>query len=214
MQYEHDLEAATCEASPMTAVGCWISSLAFSWSPAVRSQPANHPSPIRTDSAGVEIVEHLSTSTAQRWLIGHQPVVEVGNAEGDSAAELYQVRGTTRTSTGNVIVINGASQSLKVFGADGKYIRTIGRSGSGPGEFSRISFVSALPGDSILVWDQSQQRLTLFDPDGVLVQTVPLIPPQANPVFLGMLPDGAWILVPHPRIVSPFGPTGPVVSCS
>ena len=150
--------------------------------------------PIRMDSSGIGIVEYRTTPVEQHWTVEVPAVLEVGNVEGASGSELYLVQGATRTSDGRIVVIDGSSQSLRIFGPDGKYVRTTGRRGSGPGEFGYITSIWSAPGDTILVWDQRQQRLTRFDQEGNLVETTPLRPPQAMPVFLGTAPDGTWIL--------------------
>jgi hypothetical protein len=60
--------------------------------------------------------------------------------------------------------------SVAVFGADGRFARTIGRRGGGPGELSRTRYVAIGDGDSLLVYD-SRQRLSLFAPDATFARS-------------------------------------------
>jgi len=47
-------------------------------------------------------------------------------------------------------------QSIKVFDLNGKYVQSIGRRGSGPGEFNSISDLGFLPDGSLLVLDSKE----------------------------------------------------------
>ena len=61
-----------------------------------------------------------------------------------------------------------------VFAADGRFIGPLGRTGEGPGEFRRASFVAPLPGDSLLVLDTQLQRASVFSPELRFVRTIRL----------------------------------------
>lgn len=55
---------------------------------------------------------------------------------------------------------------LKWFARDGRFLRTAGRPGSGPGEFSQIRELCLLNGDSVLTIDYSSGTLTVWDSAG------------------------------------------------
>ena len=61
-----------------------------------------------------------------------------------------------------------------VFERSGRFLRAAGPAGSGPGEFSWVSFIVPLPGDSMLVLDQSGQRGTILGPGLSLARTLRL----------------------------------------
>src|SRR5215213_5330837 len=54
---------------------------------------------------------------------------------------------------------------IVAFGPDGRFLRTMGRKGSGPGEFQAIRTIQVLPGDSLLVFDGGLNRVSVFAPD-------------------------------------------------
>jgi hypothetical protein len=56
--------------------------------------------------------------------------------------------------------------AIKVFDAQGRHRRTIGRKGSGPGEFGQIADMAILPDGRLLVTDFETRRTSLFSPDG------------------------------------------------
>ena len=60
----------------------------------------------------------------------------------------------------------------KVFAADGRFVRDLGRRGEGPGEFMEVAHLSRLPGDSLLVIDSELQRASVLGPDMRFVRSV------------------------------------------
>lgn len=78
-----------------------------------------------------------------------------------------------RDGTGRYFVLVHGELPL-VFSSDGRFIRQLGRSGEGPGEFRAASFVTALPGDSLLVLDTRLLRASVFSPDLQFVRSVRL----------------------------------------
>jgi hypothetical protein len=90
----------------------------------------------------------------------------------------------------------------------GRLVRTIGRQGSGPGEFSRPTFLG-WRGDTLWVDDQGLLRLTLFGPAGSGVSTISqyraLQLPGSRPsrtvnmvATLALLPDGDLLVYRPP----------------
>jgi hypothetical protein len=67
---------------------------------------------------------------------------------------------------GYVYIADGSDTSIKVFDAQGRYVRAIGRKGSGPGEFGRISDLVLLPDGRLLVTDFETRRTSFFSPGG------------------------------------------------
>jgi hypothetical protein len=86
-------------------------------------------------------------------------------------AQFHDVRGAIALSDGRIVVAEASADQLVVFGSDGRVIRTIGRSGRGPGELRDPNDLFLLPGDTIAVRDLSTSRITLFTPDGSVVDT-------------------------------------------
>ena len=60
---------------------------------------------------------------------------------------------------------------IKVFDPDGRLIRTIGRKGSGPGEFQSIGEIALVPGGRFLVLDWEAHRVSLFGTDGNFINS-------------------------------------------
>jgi hypothetical protein len=116
---------------------------------------------------------------APSFRISPQPLFTVGGLNDDPHYELVRVADAEVTPAGKLIVATrgtgrgGQGQvEVRVFGPVGRYERTIGRYGQGPGEFNQIARVWARGGDSIAVYDNGQQRVSVFDGAGRLGRTI------------------------------------------
>lgn len=65
-----------------------------------------------------------------------------------------------------VYIEDKSDMAIKVFDAQGKFLRSSGRQGSGPGEFAGIDEVIPLPDGRLLVTDFEVRRTSFFSPDG------------------------------------------------
>jgi len=69
------------------------------------------------------------------------------------------------TTDGRMVVLDEeATHVLKVLRPDGTLLDTLGRPGQGPGEFQDPATVEVARGDSVYVFDQDLNRLTVFAP--------------------------------------------------
>jgi hypothetical protein len=105
------------------------------------------------------IVRTMSSAPADsgQWHLALERTVQP--AEG-APGELVSPDDVALMDDGTLLVADEKPTSVKVYGADGQYLRTIGREGAGPGEL-RAAFL-ALNGDTLLVQDPSQSRVTAY----------------------------------------------------
>ena len=105
---------------------------------------------------------------ADLWEIDAAPTVVIGRDATGSEAVLNVVADATLLADGRIVVANGgfSASRLPVFSARGSYLRTIGRTGEGPGEYQWITSLQSGPSDSLFVFDASLQRLTAYAEDG------------------------------------------------
>ncbi|HEY8470714.1 MAG TPA: 6-bladed beta-propeller [Longimicrobiales bacterium] len=171
------------------------------------------------DSAGVVIVENPGTGV---WRPGEQwSVVEelrIGVAEGDPDYQFGNVAGIDADSDGRIYVLDQQAQELRIFDAQGTLLRTVGRAGSGPGEFSPgAGPVVVGRGDTVLVPDILLQRVNRFVAGGEEAGSFPLPMAAGIPIAWAKTPDGrvAYQLMhfPLPGQPQPEGSTeAPIVA--
>lgn len=122
------------------------------------------------DSAGVRLVTYpRSAKPRAAWSLSTKPLLELGTTD-DPASEFAGVRGVVRLPDGGVAVANGASNEIRVFSRDGRFVRALGRAGNGPGEFRRITRL--LRRGDTLVGVDGDSRAQVFEASGRLVRSL------------------------------------------
>jgi len=76
-------------------------------------------------------------------------------------------------SKGNIYVADAMDKVIKVFNPEGKYLKSIGGSGQGPGEFQRLYSIIIDKNDFIHVYDVGLRRLTIFNQNGKFEKSYP-----------------------------------------
>jgi hypothetical protein len=174
------------------------------------------PVPEIRDSAGVRIVEHgsLAGIDTTSWHVAMDDTVRIGRTdshdhERDSPYQFGLPVGIERFASGSVAVADQHASQVRVFDADGRFEQSIGRRGEGPGEFTWITGVHAIRGDSFVVVDQSY-RWSVFDETGAHVRSHRLAPEGVTyPTIREVFADGT-LLVRHRnrRAEAPSHPWG------
>jgi hypothetical protein len=150
---------------------------------------------VTRDSAGIAIVEssRLAWSDEDAWRVDPEPQVVIGEADGDAPYLLDRVEGATRLPDGRIVVADGGSNQLRFYDAAGTYLRAVGGSGGGPGEFEHLRALRRCGADSLFAFDLSWQ-LTVFTADGVPARNLDLKEPgkPTPPYALACSPTGRF----------------------
>ena len=168
--------------------------------------------PLVRDSAGITIVENDVTRPAwsEPWVLSEDPVLRIGAVEGDSSQLLYQVTDAHVLPDGRVLVANSGAAEVRVYDETGQLLRTLGRRGEGPGEFSYPWQAYPMHGDSVLVIDLYRE-VAVFDGEGAYARQFDLDLPEgllgaegAEPV--DQFGDGSLLFRGHyPYVPGPEG---------
>jgi len=75
---------------------------------------------------------------------------------------------------GNIYIADSRNRRIQVFDPEGRYIRTIGRRGQGPGEFMATSSIGLDREGRLWVLDLWQRRIQVFAPGREVVKTLPV----------------------------------------
>jgi hypothetical protein len=146
------------------------------------------------DSAGVSIVESAAVplwSEAESWTLSNAPLADIGVVEGAPEYQLYGVGSSLRLSDGSIVVANGGTGELRWYDSTGRYLRSAGGQGDGPGEFQTLARVARLGPDSLIAYDAQGLRISVFAADGVFARSTALQAPNA--VLEGVFADGSLL---------------------
>ncbi len=170
------------------------------------------------DSAGVRIVESsgptLGPGDSTFARLDSAPVLSIGVEEGEEAYQLHRVTDALRLADGRIAVSNSGTQEIRVYDSTGRYLKSVGRKGSGPGEFAEFSSATLYPvADSVLALDNGAFRLHLFGPDLTFIQTRPFVLSDAarRPFMTGVFSDGSWFAFAYENGGALNGPPGTVL---
>lgn len=89
----------------------------------------------------------------------------VGDAGEPGPDEFGMIRSVVADADGAIYVADVQANEIRVFGRDGGHLRTIGRSGGGPGEFSAL-YALAWIGDTLAAFDPSNARIGFLSASG------------------------------------------------
>jgi hypothetical protein len=165
----------------------------------------------RRDSAGVEIVE-ISASTLDAlpvWRIADTPSLSVGELDGDPEYLFTAMAGARVAVLDSALaIVDGSGRDgtleIRIFDAEGRFLRKVGRAGSGPGEFRVAPAIR--PGDHGGLVALESNRITVVGPLAEAVRSAPAFPvdcPQGECTVAAVLADGRVV---HERSQRPPDP--------
>lgn len=102
-------------------------------------------------------------------------VVRVGELDGPAERTFGRVGPVAIGPEEQILVADLMVPTIRVFDAAGQYLRSLGRGGQGPGEFSSVFGLHASHDGLVSVWDPQAVRVTVFGlgREGVLA-TIPI----------------------------------------
>jgi len=158
-----------------------------------RDSPQADQSYTVADSAGIPVIwnEASKGAFAEAWRL--EPVLTIGAAGGPPESELFLVTGGTVLSDGTVVIMNSGTSEIRFFDSNGRFLRSAGRRGEGPGEINGGRLVGRLPGDSLVVEDVLLRRISIFGSEGQFVRSYVLGSEIRTSIAAGVLADGSLI---------------------
>lgn len=124
------------------------------------------------------------------------PELTIGVVEGPAEYTFARVTDALTLRDGAVVILdapNGAAPILRMYDAGGRFRRTIGGVGEGPGEYRSPGGIGQLPDGRILVLDLPQRRINVYSVTGESVDTWQLggvAPASGGAGLLHTAPDG------------------------
>ncbi|MGW8266747.1 MAG: 6-bladed beta-propeller [Longimicrobiales bacterium] len=147
------------------------------------------------------------------WTVSSEPILSIGTLDGSEETQLVSVSAAARKTDGSIVVVDRGVNAVRLYDSGGRFVKTLGRGGSGPGEYLDPVSVSIGPGDTVTVWDSRLFRATRFDPSGelVAVETLDLgrvaraVEPPLYPGSVEILADGSFLV----RLIEKSGKVQP-----
>jgi len=96
----------------------------------------------------------------------------LGQVEGDGADVFASISGLQADAAGRIYVLDRQTNELRIFDAAGRHVRSVGRAGEGPGEYSAANGLLWMSEDTLLVVDQRGGRYTILSSEGDYVRSV------------------------------------------
>jgi hypothetical protein len=134
------------------------------------SEPPAAGTGVGTLASGTVVVHnstHGSWDSASAWRVVED--LRIGPAE-DGPAAFSVVTALAVDRSGRIYVADRQAADVRVFGPDGRSLRTIGRKGRGPGEFTWPDGIVPSSDGQLLVSDRSARRISVFDTSGAFLR--------------------------------------------
>lgn len=110
--------------------------------------------------------------------------VRIGAEDGNGPEVLGRIGALAEDAGGRIWALESADQVFKVFGPDGRFIRTVGRKGGGPGEMRQVAGVAVTSDGRLMVVDPQGARVSVFDTAGAFLRSFPV--------------SGGFVIMPWP----------------
>lgn len=119
---------------------------------------------------------------------------QVADLETAGSEPLVQVSGAVRLRD-RIVVADMGSHRLAFYDLEGRFQRSAGRQGRGPGEFQYLTWVGALGPDSVIAWDAGLKRFTVLSADGRAARSMaPVGAMGFFPTIYGVFVDGTLLM--------------------
>lgn len=117
-----------------------------------------------------------------------EEVFTVGAIEGEDWEIFGRIESVQFDADGNLHIFDRQADRVVVVGSDGSFMRTVGKPGEGPGEFSSLIGLAVFRDGSYAAI--SFGSIHLFDTNGEFTETVPTDASTGIPMRAQALPDG------------------------
>jgi hypothetical protein len=116
------------------------------------------PAVVPGDPTGVRLVHELT----------------IGNENDTDEAMIFTIRALQVGAGGEIYVLDGKIGRVKVYGPDGRHLRTFGKKGQGPGELQSPSRMTMTADGGLCFLDSGNNRVSIYSPDGECLKETPL----------------------------------------
>jgi hypothetical protein len=129
------------------------------------ADPSGTPWVTTIDSIGDTLVVRIAGEVPASQVRTLVPELEVGSVDGAEEETFGTITEVLDTPSGGLIVVDISLPAVRVFDSRGAFVRTIGRKGSGPGEYAEVNGIVRLPSGHLALWDGGNSRMNFYSSD-------------------------------------------------
>jgi len=124
------------------------------------------------DEDGITVVKNPKAPIYGKDIFGLKEELTIGEKEGEEEYMFTRLSAIDVDEKGNIYTLHLREGHIKVFDNKGKYIKTFGRKGQGPGEMQFPYNIHITPKKEILLNDVRARRLLFYSLDGVFLKQI------------------------------------------
>lgn len=129
------------------------------------SKEAEYPQQIEMID-GVKVITNPDYPRDGVFKLDLEEDLSIGVEEGDEKYMLNMPQDIQVTDDGTIYIMDWGDTCIKAYDSEGQYLRTVGREGVGPGEFSTPVYMDISADGKIFLMDGRNQRIVVFSTDG------------------------------------------------
>ncbi len=112
---------------------------------------------------------------SQQYDVRVDELLTIGGREDDEIEYIFtNPQHIVTDRAGNIYVADRNIARLKIFDKTGKYVKSIGRRGQGPGEIQEITCLTIDSSDDVIIADRMNRRFTKYSDFGKTVRVYPM----------------------------------------
>lgn len=104
------------------------------------------------------------------WTVEARPVISIPGSAPDGTLRFTTASWAAPLGDGTVAITDGPEGRVQIVGTDGEVRRSIGRRGSGPGEFRDVLWAASCAADSLYAWDSMTGQVSVLTLEGKFVR--------------------------------------------
>src|SRR3954466_15437415 len=97
----------------------------------------------------------------------------IGVPDGDENYMIGAIDDIAVAANGTMYVLDRSVPAVRMYDAKGKFVKNIGRRGSGPGEYRYASAIAMASSGNLLLYDQGNARINVYSPAGDAITSWP-----------------------------------------
>ena len=121
---------------------------------------------------GIIIVKNPDNPIYKKDILILEEELSLGKKQGEKEYMFSRVMSIDIDKDENIYILDKASEEVRVYNKQGKFLRSFGSRGQGPGEFQNPRFIQILNNQEIIVWDSSSRRFLVFSLAGEYLRQI------------------------------------------